>query len=94
MLNATLEEIEIKEQVQTLEFTNAHELVVFNDDVNTFDHVIDALVKVCDHSLEQAEQCTFLIHHRGQCSVKEGEFETLVSQRNAICKRGINAEVI
>lgn len=91
---STLESIEVAEQIETVESSNAHELVVFNDDVNTFEDVIDALVDICDHSLEQAEQCTLLIHHRGQCAVKEGGFEKLVSQRNAICKRGINAEVI
>lgn len=91
---STLESIEVEEQVKTVDSSNAHELIVFNDDVNTFDHVIEALIDVLDHSLEQAEQCTFLIHHKGQCAVKEGQFEKLVDQRNAICKRGINAEVI
>ncbi len=91
---STSESIEVEEQVKTTESSNAHELVVFNDEVNTFEHVIEALVDVLEHSLEQAEQCTFLIHHKGQCAVKAGEFEKLVAQRNAICKRGINAEVV
>ena len=51
---------------------SVHDLVVFNDDINTFEHVIDTLVDVCEHSPEQAEQCTIIIHHTGKCSVKEG----------------------
>lgn len=69
-------------------------LVVFNDDVNTFDHVIQTLIDVCDHSPEQAEQCTWIIHYKGKCTVKEGSFEKLKPMRDAICDRGISAEVI
>ncbi len=70
-----------------------HKLIVYNDDVNTFEHVIDTLIDVCDHTSEQAEQCTLIIHYKGKCSVKEGEYDKLVSMRNAICHRGISAEV-
>ena len=74
--------------------TEVHSLVVFNDDVNTFDWVINTLMEVCDHAPEQAEQCTLIIHFKGKCSVKEGEFASLVSMRNEICRRGISAEVL
>ncbi len=80
-----LEEVEDKEE---------HDLMVFNDDVNTFDWVIDTLIDVCGHSPEQAEQCTILIHFKGKCSVKKGAFEELAPMRNAICNRGISAEVV
>ncbi len=80
-----LEEVEDKEE---------HDLMVFNDEVNTFDWVIDTLIDVCGHSPEQAEQCTILIHYKGKCSVKKGAFEELAPMRNAICNRGISAEVI
>ena len=70
------------------------ELVVFNDDFNTFDHVIETLIKVCKHSAEQAEQCTWIIHHNGQCSVKLGNMESLKPLRDGICDRGIDAEVL
>jgi ATP-dependent Clp protease adaptor protein ClpS len=70
------------------------ELVVFNDDFNTFDHVIETLVKVCKHSAEQAEQCTWIIHHNGQCSVKVGDIKSLKPMRDGICDRGIDAEVL
>jgi len=77
----------VKEQV-------VHDLIVFNDDVNTFDHVIQTLIEICDHSPEQAEQCTILIHYKGKCTVKSGEVNELTPLRNAICHRGISAEVI
>ena len=70
------------------------DLVVFNDEVNTIDNVIEALIKVCSHSPEQAEQCTLIIHHKGKCAVKGGSFEELVPMRQAICDRGISAEIL
>lgn len=69
-------------------------LVVFNDEVNTFDWVIETLMDVCKHSATQAEQCTLIIHFKGKCKVKEGEFEELLFMRNEICRRGISAEII
>lgn len=74
--------------------TDVHNLVVFNDDINTFDHVIDTLIDVCHHTPEQAEQCTLLIHYKGKCSVKNGSWDELVPMRNEICRRGISAEVL
>ncbi|GAB4013673.1 ATP-dependent Clp protease adaptor ClpS [Spirosoma sp. KCTC 42546] len=74
--------------------TDVHNLVVFNDEVNTFDHVIDTLIDVCEHTPEQAEQCTLLIHYKGKCAVKNGSWEELVPMRNEICRRGISAEVL
>lgn len=70
------------------------DLVVFNDDFNTFDHVINTLIKVCKHTLEQAEQCTLIIHYKGKCSVKKGTFEALKPMRQAICDAGISAEIM
>ncbi len=70
--------------------TDVHNLVVFNDDVNSFDHVIATLIDVCAHTPEQAEQCTLLIHYKGKCSVKNGSWDELVPMRNEICRRGIN----
>ena len=74
--------------------TDVHNLVVFNDEVNTFDYVIETLIDVCEHTPEQAEQCTLLIHYKGKCSVKNGSWEELVPMRNEICRRGISAEVL
>ncbi|WP_375445660.1 ATP-dependent Clp protease adaptor ClpS [uncultured Fibrella sp.] len=74
--------------------TEVYNLVVFNDEVNTFEYVIDTLIEVCEHSPEQAEQCTLLIHYKGKCTVKNGGFEELAPLRNEICRRGISAEVL
>ncbi|GAB4033598.1 ATP-dependent Clp protease adaptor ClpS [Spirosoma gilvum] len=74
--------------------TDVHNLVVFNDDINTFDHVIETLIDVCKHTPEQAEQCTLLIHYKGKCTVKNGSWDELVPMRNEICRRGISAEVL
>jgi ATP-dependent Clp protease adaptor protein ClpS len=69
-------------------------VVIYNDDFNTFEHVIATLIKVCKHTNEQAEQCTWLIHHKGKCAVKSGEFEKLVPIKNAICDAGIDAKIV
>ena len=88
-------EIEIKEEVEVdVEAVKLYAIVVFNDEVNTFDHVIDTLIEVCGHSFEQAEQCTLIIHYKGKCSVKNGDFEDLKPIRDAICERGISAEIL
>jgi ATP-dependent Clp protease adaptor protein ClpS len=68
-------------------------LVVFNDDVNTFDFVIDSLIEVCNHDRVQAEQCTFLIHYKGKCSVKDGEFSGLKPMCEALQDRGLSAVI-
>ena len=70
-----------------------HQLVVYNDEVNSFEYVIITLIEVCEHTAEQAEQCTLMIHFKGKCGVKSGEFDELVSMRNEICRRGISAEI-
>ena len=68
-------------------------LIVFNDDVNTFDHVIESLIKVCKHDSLQAEQCTHIIHFNGKCEVKRGEYNRLEPMCTALLERGITAEI-
>jgi ATP-dependent Clp protease adaptor protein ClpS len=68
-------------------------LIVWNDEVNTFQWVIDTLVEICGHSIEQAEQCAYLIHYKGKYAVKHGSFEDLKPQCDAITDRGINATI-
>ena len=68
----------VRERVSLKEQTSVNnEIVVYNDDVNTFDHVIDTLVRVCDHTPEQAEQCSLIIHYNGKCTVKTDVYENL-----------------
>ncbi len=70
------------------------DLVVFNDDVNTFEHVINILMKVCGHTADQAEQCSLLIHYKGKCTVKNGTFEELRPMCESILEAGITATVM
>ena len=74
--------------------TELYDLVVFNDDVNSFEHVIRTLIEICHHEPQQAEQCTWLIHYKGKCTVKHGSFNEMADMRNAICDRGLSAEVL
>lgn len=75
------------------EAIESQKLVLYNDDVNTFDFVIDSLIKVCNHEPEQAEQCTFLVHYKGRCDVKEGSFDQLKPLCSALLDRGLTAEI-
>ena len=70
------------------------ELIVYNDEVNTFDHVINTLIRVCKHSNEQAQQCTLIIHFKGKCTVKTGPIEKLKSACQGILDAGIQAEIV
>ncbi|MDC0177843.1 ATP-dependent Clp protease adaptor ClpS [Polaribacter sp.] len=85
----------IQEDVDVLEQeTHQHEIVLHNDDVNTFDHVIDSLIAVCEHTLEQAEQCAILVHYRGKCSVKSGEYKDLEPRCSKLLQLGLSAELV
>jgi len=68
-------------------------IVVFNDEVNTFDHVIDSFIDILGHSLTQAEQCALIIHTKGKCKVKQGDYDVLVPMCSAILDRGLSAEI-
>ena len=70
------------------------DLIVYNDDFNTFEHVINTLIKVCKHEVHQAEQCTYLIHYKGKCAVKKGEFDVLRPMRQGISAAGIKAAIV
>lgn len=76
-----------------LESGDAKDLIVHNDDFNTFEHVTNTLIKVCDHDVHQAEQCTFIIHFKGKCSVKKGTFKELKPMKEAINEAGISATI-
>ena len=91
-----------KEHIQTDSFeetdvlTSTDELcnlIVWNDEVNTFEWVIETLMEVCGHSHEQAEQCAYIIHYKGKYAVKHGSYEVLKPMCDAITERGIGATV-
>ena len=68
-------------------------LIVWNDEVNTFEWVIETLIEVCGHTYEQAEQCSYFIHYRGKYAVKQGSYDELKPLCDAITERGIGATV-
>lgn len=68
-------------------------IVLFNDDVNTFDWVIHSLIAVCEHAPEQAEQCAYIVHYRGKCDVKQGSYDELEPKCTALLDRGLSAEI-
>ena len=88
------QEEELVEVLEDQETEEGKVLVVFNDDFNTFEHVINTLVKVCKHEKNQAEQCTLLIHFKGKCKVKEGSYSFLKPMREGITNAGINASIV
>lgn len=82
----------VEQQTDVIEVSN-YDLVVYNDDFNTFDHVTNTLIKVCKHAPQQAEQCTWIIHYKGKCSVKKGGYEELEPMKNSILDAGIDAKI-
>lgn len=84
-----LEEVLVEEQVGL-----NNEIIVYNDDVNTFDHVIETLIRVCNHTAEQAEQCSIIIHYKGKCTVKTGVLDELKPQCSSLLEAGLSAEIV
>ena len=82
-------ELLLEEEVLT-----QNEIVLFNDDVNTFDHVIEMLIHACDHTSEQAEQCAILVHYKGKCTVKTGAFDDLKPRCSMLLEAGLSAELV
>lgn len=88
------QEQSFQQEVDVLTETGSpYQLIVWNDEVNTFEWVIETLIAVCGHSPEQAEQCAMLIHTKGKYGVKNGEYDELKNMCDAITDRGINATV-
>ena len=85
----------VLEEVLSEELTSFNnEIVLYNDEVNTFDHVIDTLIRVCRHTAEQAEQCSLIVHYNGKCTVKTGELKDLKPQCTQLLESGLSAEII
>jgi ATP-dependent Clp protease adaptor protein ClpS len=96
MKPVTINEEQTLEAIETdllTTLTTSFNLIVWNDNVNSFDWVIETLVEICAHTFEQAEQCAYIIHYHGKYAVKQGDYETLNPMREAIIDRGINATI-
>ncbi len=84
----------VKEEVKIEELLGQeHVIVLFNDDVNTFDHVIETLVAVCKHDPLQAEQCAMIVHYKGKCDVKTGSMKELIPMCSSLLDAGLSAEI-
>ena len=90
---STKEEVLEKRKTITKKNKN-HEIVLFNDEYNTFDHVIETLIYACDHTPEQAEQCSLLVHYKGKCTVKTGPYNDLKPRCSKLLEAGLSAEII
>jgi len=73
--------------------SEARFLILHNDDVNTFEYVIDSLILICDHDSNQAEQCAYITHHKGKCDVKKGTYMVLDIMRQALLDRGLQVTI-
>lgn len=94
MMSSTVEETKEQTLIDPTEvLTDQFDLILYNDDHNTFDFVIESLVKVCKHEMIQAEQCTYLVHYKGKCAVKHGEYEKLEPMCTALLDRGLSAKI-
>ena len=90
---ATIEKTKVKTITKEAIAIN-NEIVLFNDDVNTFDHVIETLIRVCEHTSEQAEQCALLVHYKGKCTVKTGSLSELKPKCSSLLEAGLSAEIV
>lgn len=68
-------------------------LVLHNDEVNTFEYVIDILIRVCEHNNEQAEQCAYITHYKGKCDIKKGSFDYLKTYKDDLINKGLNVTI-
>jgi ATP-dependent Clp protease adaptor protein ClpS len=87
-------EIDLEEVIlEDVKEARVRDLVLYNDDVNTFDHVIECLIEICDHDLVQAEQCTYIVHYNGKCTIKSGTYTKLRPMKDGLCDRGLSAVI-
>ena len=84
---------EVLEEVKTTT-QKENEIVLYNDDYNTFDHVVETLIYACEHTPVQAEQCAILVHYKGKCIVKTGSFDDLKPRCSKLLEEGLSAEII
>ncbi|MDF2552495.1 MAG: ATP-dependent Clp protease adaptor ClpS [Chryseobacterium sp.] len=84
-----------EEEVLVLDETDeVYKLILHNDDIHTFDDVIEALIEICKHDLIQAEQCTMLVHYKGKCTVKTGSMDVLKPMHEKLISRSLTSEIV
>ena len=82
-----------KKQQKKDEKSNENILILYNDEVNTFEHVIETLKDVCNHTIIQAEQCAHIVHYNGSCEVKFGDFESISEMNKILISKGLKSEI-
>ncbi len=92
MIMSTKEKVAPQSDVDVLE-QQENKIILYNDEVNTFDHVIDMLVAACDHTPLQAEQCSLILHYKGKCRVKTGSYDDLKPRCSKLLEAGLTAEI-
>ncbi|GLB50570.1 ATP-dependent Clp protease adaptor protein ClpS [Neptunitalea sp. Y10] len=93
-MNMSTQEQYLEDLLLEEEIKDQNEIVLYNDDVNTFDHVIETLIRACDHTSEQAEQCSIIVHYKGKCTVKTGDYEDLKPRCSLMLEAGLSAEIV
>ena len=86
-------EVAFEEEVE-VQTAKEHQIVLHNDDVNTFDHVIRCLIRICDQTAEQAEQCAYIVHYHGKCVVKTGAYDDLKPRCLLLLEEGLSAGLV
>ena len=92
MLNAYENEFD-EVVIDEVKEARVRDLILYNDDVNTFDHVIESLIEICHHDVLQAEQCTYIVHYNGKCTVKSDSYTRLKPMKEGLCDRGLSAVI-
>ena len=92
-LNQDLDILELPELETISQATESNSIILYNDDINTFEWVIECLVNYCNHDIIQAEQCAHIIHFTGKCIVKEGTLSKLKPICETLCEKGLSAEI-
>lgn len=82
------------EEVEISDLLNRNTLLLINDDYHTFDFVVDALVEVCKHDAEQAEQCAYITHYKGKCDVKKGKMSVIRPMRDGLAQKGLKVNIV
>ncbi|WP_459211116.1 ATP-dependent Clp protease adaptor ClpS [Aquimarina rhabdastrellae] len=90
---STQEEV-LEEVLEKVVEQKNNEIVLYNDDVNTFDHVIETLIYTCEHTPLQAEQCALIVHYNGKCTVKTGPYKELKPRCSKLLEAGLSAEIV
>ena len=93
MIMMTTTETEVSEEVQ-INQDEESKIILYNDHVNSFEHVIMCLVAFCDHGFQQAEQCATIVHYKGKCAVKHGNKEDMIERAKKLSEEHLTVEVL